>query len=148
MSIRDRLISEFQKVWDTGNPHNAPITLKAKDNIVIWSNDPEIQGKTLPAFVNKTPLDFGDTAEEAKAVADKYNLDIIPIEDDSEYSFIVIPKGSELSVAMDVDEDIASGYDIEREYVSEVTTFFYGEVESFIESMEESSLKMLFAEVD
>ena len=49
---------------------------------------------------------------------------------------------------MDVDEDIASGYDIEREYISEVTTFFYGEVESFIESMEESSLEMFFAEVD
>lgn len=148
MNIRDRLISEFQKVWDTGNPHNAPITLKAKENLVIWSNDPEIKGKTLPAFVNKTPLDFGETDEEAKAVADKYNLDIVPIEDDSEYSFIVIPKDSELSVAMDVDEDIASGYDIEREYVSEVTTFFYGEVESYIESMNESSLEMLFAEVD
>lgn len=145
MSIRKRIIEEYQKNWDAGDIKNSTIPVKTRLNLILWCDDPEHKNNGFPALVNDEPLIFGDTLEEAKAVAEKYNFEVDSFFEEG-YHCIILPKDTEVLIAMNVEDDLKSGYKLERDYVSELTSFFYGDVELYMENMEEKDLEDLFYE--
>lgn len=146
MNIREKLIKEFRDKYNPNNVENAYINVKTAANLVIWTDDPDYKDNILPVIIDGKFIELGNTIEEIKPFIDKYNLEVSHVDGESPYYFVAIPNNADIKLAMDVSEDVKSGYKIEKEYVSELIIFFYKDIESYCESMDEEMLKAMFKE--
>ena len=132
MTMREQMIEAFKNNYDKNNLKNSYITVKAVEDIAIWSDDPEIIDQLFIAEVNGKRLDLGSTKNEIFENIKKYNL----VVNYSEKGIVVcIPKDTDIELAMDITEDLKDNSEIEVDYVSELTTFRYNGIDCWFESM-------------